>query len=89
MESRDQLIAVLGLVIVFVVAGLVYINQPSQGEVAGVNSESSFTSALNELETSNDQLLDQGQQVVDQSIGVEVEAGKKAKEAIEKKNQKK
>ena len=71
------------LIVIFIVAGAIFSGRET-GQVAGVSDSVNFKQALINVEEQNDSFLDQGQQVIDRSIGIEVKASRKAERAIRK-----
>lgn len=83
MTIKDQFAAILGLVIILVVAGLIF-SVKKTGQVAGVEDSFSFKQALEKIEVQSDLFSDQGQQVIDRTIGIEVKTLERLERALKK-----
>lgn len=85
MDAKDQLVAILGLVVLVIIAGFLFFDYSQEGQVAGVDSQQAEQEIFSKLQSQTENISDVGQGVVDSSIGTEIKAINKAKEAIEKK----
>ncbi len=83
MDIKDQLVAVLGLVVIVLVAGFLYYGNQT-GEVAGADTVGE-SNVFKNAQVQSQNISDIGQQKIDQSIGAEVEAVKKVEEALKRK----
>jgi len=86
MDIKDQIVAVLGLVVVVLVAGFFYYSNQG-GEVAGADTTSNQDVFIN-AEKQSKNISDLGQQKIDQSIGAEVKAKEKVEQALKNKKKK-
>ncbi len=85
MDIKDQIAAILGLVVIVIIAGLLFVDIGDQGQVAGIDTGQEESEIFSKVQSQSENVSDIGQKVVDQSIGAEIKAIKEAKEAIENK----
>jgi hypothetical protein len=81
MNIKDQLVAILGLMVIVLVAGALFFDSSEDGKVAGVESKNQ-AEAFSKVQEQTEHVSDIGQSVVDDSIGVEVKALDKVRKAL-------